>query len=93
MKDLDALLKAVADGLNAMAEGIHSIAKKVDELAKGQAPRNQPKPNLQPKRKQLLPRGRHQRKPNMWAQRLRLPLIRSLRSSRDQVAEWITKPS
>jgi len=39
MKDLDALLKAVADGLNAMAEGIHSIAKKVDELAKGQAPK------------------------------------------------------
>jgi predicted Rossmann fold nucleotide-binding protein DprA/Smf involved in DNA uptake len=38
MKDLDALLKAVADGLEAMAEGIHSIAKKVDDLAKGEAP-------------------------------------------------------
>ena len=38
MKDLDALLKAVADGLEAMAEGIHTIAKKVDELAKGEAP-------------------------------------------------------
>ena len=33
MKDLDALLKAVADGLEAMAEGIHSIAKKVNDLA------------------------------------------------------------
>ena len=43
MKDLDALLKAVADGLNAMAEGIHSIAKKVDELAKGQAPKKSAK--------------------------------------------------
>ena len=38
MKDLDALLKAVADGLEAMAEGIHAIAKKVDDLAEGQAP-------------------------------------------------------
>ncbi len=38
MKDLDALLKTVADGLNAMADGIHAIAKKVDGLAKDQAP-------------------------------------------------------
>ena len=36
MKDLDALLKAVADGLEAMADGIHAVAKKVDDLAKGQ---------------------------------------------------------
>lgn len=39
MKELDALLKAVADGLEAMAEGIHAIAKKVDDLIKDEAPR------------------------------------------------------
>ena len=38
MKELDALLKSIADGLEAMADGIHTIAKKVDELAKNQAP-------------------------------------------------------
>ena len=38
MKELEALFKSVADGLEAMAEGIHTIAKKVDELAKDQAP-------------------------------------------------------
>ena len=38
MKDLDALLKAVADGLEAMADGIHAIAKKVDDLATVEAP-------------------------------------------------------
>lgn len=43
MKDLDALLKAIADGLEAMADGIHAIAKKVDDLAKGQAPEKQAK--------------------------------------------------
>ena len=57
MKDLDALLKAVADGLEAMAEGVHSIAKKVDDLAKGEAPEKPAKAKpankgkRQPKRK------------------------------------------
>ena len=51
MKDLDALLKAVADGLEAMAEGIHSIAKKVDELAKGEAPKKPAKAKPANKRK------------------------------------------
>jgi predicted Rossmann fold nucleotide-binding protein DprA/Smf involved in DNA uptake len=37
MRELDALLKSIADGLEAMADGIHTIAKKVDELAKDQA--------------------------------------------------------
>ena len=36
MKELDVLLKAVADGLEAMADGIHVIAKKVDSMAKAQ---------------------------------------------------------
>jgi predicted Rossmann fold nucleotide-binding protein DprA/Smf involved in DNA uptake len=51
MKDLDVLLKAVADGLNAMAEGIHTIAKKVDDLAKGDAPEKPTKANPAAKRK------------------------------------------
>jgi predicted Rossmann fold nucleotide-binding protein DprA/Smf involved in DNA uptake len=51
MKDLDALLKAVADGLNAMAEGIHAIAKKVDDLAKGDAPEKPTKAKPAAKRK------------------------------------------
>lgn len=55
MKDLDALLKAVADGLEAMAEGIHSIAKKVDELAKGQAPEKPTKAKPAAKKKAVAP--------------------------------------
>jgi uncharacterized membrane protein len=51
MKDLDALLKTVADGLEAMAEGIHSIAKKVDDLAKGEAPEKPTKAKPAAKRK------------------------------------------
>ena len=51
MKDLDVLLKAVADGLEAMAEGIHSIAKKVDDLAKGDGPEKPAKAKPSAKRK------------------------------------------
>ena len=51
MKDLDALFKAVADGLEAMAEGIHAIAKKVDDLAKGEAPEKPAKAKPATKRK------------------------------------------
>ena len=51
MKDLDALLKAVADGLETMAEGIHAIAKKVDDLAKGEAPEKPAKTKPAAKRK------------------------------------------
>lgn len=57
MKDLDALLKAVADGLNAMAEGIHAIAKKVDDLAKGDAPEKPNKANPANKKKTATPTG------------------------------------
>jgi uncharacterized membrane protein len=46
MRELDALLKSIADGLEAMADGIHTIAKKVDELAKGQAPEKPAKAKL-----------------------------------------------
>ena len=68
MKDLDALLKAVADGLNSMAEGIHTIAKKVDDLAKGEAPNkpakakpaNKRKPSA--KKKAVAPSGKAQKK-------------------------------
>ena len=55
MKDLDALLKAVADGLEAMAEGIHTIAKKVDELAKGEAPKKSTKAKPAAKKKAVAP--------------------------------------
>jgi predicted Rossmann fold nucleotide-binding protein DprA/Smf involved in DNA uptake len=51
MKDLDALLKAIADGLEAMAEGIHAIAKKVDDLAEDQAPEKQAKAKPAAKKK------------------------------------------
>jgi predicted Rossmann fold nucleotide-binding protein DprA/Smf involved in DNA uptake len=51
MKDLDALLKAFADGLETMAEGIHAIAKKVDDLAKGEAPEKPTKAKPAAKRK------------------------------------------
>ena len=51
MKDLDAFIKAVAEGLEAMAEGIHSIAKKVDDLAKGEAPEKPTKAKPAAKRK------------------------------------------
>ena len=63
MKDLDALLKAVADGLEAMAEGIHSIAKKVDELAKGEAP-EKPAKKAKPaaKKKAVAPSGKAPKK-------------------------------
>jgi hypothetical protein len=46
MRELDALLKSIADGLEAMADGIHTIAKKVDELAKDQAPEKPAKAKL-----------------------------------------------
>jgi len=55
MKDLEALLKAVADGLEAMAEGIHSIAKKVDDLAEGQAPEKPAKAKPAAKKKTATP--------------------------------------
>ena len=55
MKDLDAVLKAVADGLNAMAEGIKVIAKKVDDLAKGEAPEKPAKAKPAAKKKAVAP--------------------------------------
>lgn len=55
MKDLDALLKAIADGLETMADGIHAIAKKVDDLAKGQAPEKQAKAKPAAKKKAATP--------------------------------------
>jgi predicted Rossmann fold nucleotide-binding protein DprA/Smf involved in DNA uptake len=55
MKDLDALLKAIADGLAAMADGIHAIAKKVDDLAKGQAPKKPAKAKPATKKKTATP--------------------------------------
>jgi hypothetical protein len=36
LRDFNALLKAVADGLMAMAEGSENIAKNVDDLAKSE---------------------------------------------------------
>ena len=51
MKDLDALLKAVADGLETMTDGIHAIAKKVDELSKSQDSEKSAKPKRSNKKK------------------------------------------
>ena len=62
MKDLDALLKAVADGLEAMAEGIHTIAKKVDELAKGEAPEKPTRAKPAAKKKAVAPTGKAPKK-------------------------------
>ena len=62
MKDLDALLKAVADGLEAMAEGIHAIAKKVDDLANGEAPKKPAKAKPATRRKAVAPSGKAPRK-------------------------------
>lgn len=55
MKDLDALLKAIADGLAAMADGIHAIATKLDDLAKGQAPKKPAKAKPATKKKVSTP--------------------------------------
>jgi predicted Rossmann fold nucleotide-binding protein DprA/Smf involved in DNA uptake len=55
MKDLDALLKAFADGLETMAEGIHAIAKKVDDLAKGEAPEKSTKAKPAANKKAVAP--------------------------------------
>jgi uncharacterized membrane protein len=55
MKDLDVLLKAVADGLEAMADGIHGIAKKVDGFAKAQAPKKPAKAKPAIKTKAVTP--------------------------------------
>ena len=55
MKDFDALLKAIADGLAAMADGIHAIAKKVDDLAKGQPPEESVKAKPAAKKKVATP--------------------------------------
>jgi predicted Rossmann fold nucleotide-binding protein DprA/Smf involved in DNA uptake len=51
MKELELLLKSVADGLKAMAEGIHTIAKKVDDIAKAQSPNKPAKAKKTAKRK------------------------------------------
>jgi predicted Rossmann fold nucleotide-binding protein DprA/Smf involved in DNA uptake len=51
MKELEALFKSIADGLEAMAEGIHAIAKKVDDFAKGQAPEKSAKAKVSTKMK------------------------------------------
>jgi len=70
MKDLDAFIKAVAEGLEAMAEGIHSIAKKVDDLAKDQVPKKLAKAKPSAKKKAVAPSRKAPRKPSLWAQRL-----------------------
>jgi predicted Rossmann fold nucleotide-binding protein DprA/Smf involved in DNA uptake len=62
MKDLDAFLKAVAEGLEAMAEGIHIIAKKVDDLVKGQAPKKPAKAKPAAKKKAVAPLGKKTKK-------------------------------
>ena len=62
MKDLDAFLKAVAEGLEAMAEGIHIIAKKVDDLVKGQAPKKPAKAKPAAKKKAVAPSGKKTKK-------------------------------
>ena len=51
MRELDALLKSIADGLEAMADGIHTIAKKADELAKNQAKEKPAKAKLSTRKK------------------------------------------
>ena len=43
MKEIEILLKTVADGLKTMADGLTMIAKKVDSVAKSQAGKIQPK--------------------------------------------------
>ena len=55
MKDLDALLKAIAEGLEAMADGIHVIAKMFDDLAKGQTPKEPAKAKPATKKKVATP--------------------------------------
>ena len=62
MKDLDALLKAIADGLAAMADGIHAISKKVDDLAKGQAPEKPAKAKPATKKKAATPSRKAKKK-------------------------------
>ena len=51
MKDLNAFLAAIAEGLGAMADGINVIAKKVDELSKSQDPEKSAKPKRSTKKK------------------------------------------
>ena len=91
MKELEALFKSIADGLEAMAEGIHAIAKKVDDLAEGQAPEKSAKAKVSTKKKAGAPQRRHQRKPNRKAQSLYPQPIRSLRLSKGQKTAWITQ--
>ena len=62
MKDLDALLKAVADGLETMAGGIHTIAKKVDDLAKDQSPKKSTKVKAAPRKKAGAPSSKATKK-------------------------------
>ena len=64
MKDLDALLKAVADGLETMAEGIYAIAKKVDDLSKGEATEKPTKAKPSAKKKSVSPSGMAPKKTN-----------------------------
>jgi hypothetical protein len=64
MKDLDALLKTIADGLAAMADGIHAMVKKVDNLAKGQAPKKPAK--AKPATKKVVPMGHQYGNSGPW---------------------------
>ena len=88
MKDLDALLKAVADGLETMAEGIHAIAKKVDDLAKGEAPEKPTKAKPAAKSKAVAPSRKAPKKAKPEGTKARLPPIKSLSSSRGQGTGW-----
>lgn len=60
MKEIQMVLKALADGLKMVSEGINTLAAKVDQIAKEQgkgapkspkAPRKSPKPKSNPKAK------------------------------------------
>jgi predicted Rossmann fold nucleotide-binding protein DprA/Smf involved in DNA uptake len=62
MKELEALFKSIADGLEAMAEGIHAIAKKVDDLAEGQAPEKSDKAKPATKKKEGAPKRKAPKK-------------------------------
>jgi predicted Rossmann fold nucleotide-binding protein DprA/Smf involved in DNA uptake len=89
MKDLDVLLKAVADGLNAMAEGIHAIAKKVDELAKGDAPE---KPaNAKPAAKRKAAAKKKTVAPSRKAPKKAKPVGTKAQTAPDKVLEVIKK--
>ena len=93
MNDLDALFKAVAEGLEAMAEGIHSIAKKVDELAKGESPEKPTKAKSAAKKKAVAPSRRAPKKAKHVGTKAQTAPGKVLEFIMGQGTGWITKPS